>query len=323
MNPYFLLLLILVVQFLLYLACQVIAAYFIYTRNLKRRTKEQWNGESLVDPTPEHIEMDRIGQEWLQENREYCTELAICRNGLRLFGEYFDFGYDRAVIILSGRTESRRYGYYFAAPYQASGCNIMVLDPRAHGKSDGIYNTVGFEESLDALSWAALLHEKYGVESICFHGICIGAAGGILALVNPSCPDYIRGIVTEGMFPRFSESMKNHLIERKKLFYPVLECIDLWMRIFTGHTMTKGPIDVIGTMNTPILMLQSLEDKYSLPEAAKTMFTLCPARDKKLVFFEHGAHSMLRITDTETYDSEIEAFMSRIAEKEPHKIHHI
>ena len=90
--------------------------------------------------------------------------------------------------------------------------------------ADGEFNTVGFEESLDDIEWVKFLNSEMGVRSVIFHGICIGAAGGMLALTNENCPNIVKGIVTEGMFPNFGESMKNNLIQKKKpifIFYNI------------------------------------------------------------------------------------------------------
>lgn len=289
----------------------IYASYCVYTRTLKRQSKEHW-GRTVSSNEEPSLKMDAIGMQWHADHLKYKQDVHIVRDDCNLYGEYYDFGYDKAAIILSGRTESLRYGYYFAKPYCDFGCNILVIDPRAHGYSDGQFNTVGFEESLDALEWTRFLANYKHVQSVIYHGICIGAATGMLAITHEDCPACVKAIVTEGMFTNFSASMRNHLIERKKHMFPLLQCIDFWMRYFTGHTMTKGPIDVIGKLKQPILMLQSKEDKYSKCENAHKLYEKCGSEKKQLVLFEHGAHSMLRITDTEKYDHEITAFLKNL-----------
>lgn len=290
----------------------IYASYCIYTATLKRKSKEQW-GRTISILTDNTIRMDNEGMEWQKLHDAHKQDVHIVNNGCNLYGEYYDLGFDKAVIILSGRTESLRYGYYFARPYADAGYNVLVVDSRAHGNSDGTYITFGFEESKDALAWANFVNTTYGIQTIVFHGICIGAAGGMLAITSPECPACIKGIVTEGMFANFGESMKNHLIERKKLLFPVMQCIDYWSRKYTGHSMKTGPIDVISRMDKPILMIQSKMDKYSTPANAEKMFALCPSKEKKLVMYEKGDHSMLRITDTELYDREITLYLERLS----------
>ena len=287
-----------------YLFSVVFASHCIYIATLKRKSKEQW-GRTLSIVNDLTIKMDNEGLDWQKKYDVYKQDVHIINDGLNLYGEYYDLGFDKAVIILSGRTESLRYGYYFAKPYSETGFNVLVVDSRAHGYSDGEYITVGFEESKDALAWAGFLNKSFEINTIVFHGICIGAAGGMFAITSPDCPECVKGLVTEGMFANFGESMKNHLIERKRLHFPVMQCIDFWFRKYTGHSMKIGPIDVISGMTKPILMIQSKKDKYSTVENAKKMFDLCPSSEKKLVLYEMGDHSMLRITDTEKYDKEV------------------
>lgn len=307
----------LVIGFLLfslsfYLFTVIFAANRIFHGTLVRKNKEQWGRTiSLVNDLT--LRMDAEGQEWQQEHAAYKIDVHIVRDGCNLYGEYYRMGGDKAVIILSGRTESLRYGYYFARPYSKAGYNVLVIDPRAHGLSDGRYNTLGFEESIDALAWTRLLQEQYGVNTVVFHGICIGAAGGMLAITSPDCPACVKGLVTEGMFVNFRESMKNHLIERKRLMFPVLPCIDFWFKRHTGHSMAKGPVDVIGRMDKPLLMLQGQMDRYSTPHNAARLYELCPSAQKEIVYFDTGDHSMLRVTDTAKYDGAVTAFLERLS----------
>ena len=75
--------------------------------------------------------------------------------------------------------------------------------------------------------------------------------------------------------------------------------------------MDFGPIDVIDKMNKPLLMLHSREDIYSTPEYAQKLYDLSSSDSKDIVWFEHGRHSMLRVTDTERYDEAVKSFIAR------------
>ena len=307
---------LLVSGLLLWIVSFFVASYLVYVRTLRKGNDQTWTREMPADIDPEQIPMYQAGQAWSVQNQAYKTDVHIVRDGLNLYGEYYDFGKKRCAMILSGRTESLKYGYYFAIPYAESDCNILVVDPRGHGLSDGEFNTVGFEESQDDIAWINYIRETYGIESFILHGICIGAAGGMFALNAPNCPDCIDGIVTEGMFPNFRESVKNHMIERRKSTFITLDLIDCWMKHYTGHSMKRGPLDIIHNIQTPLLMLHSKEDLYSTPAYAEKLFAASGATQKKLVWFEHGRHSMLRSTDTMLYDTSIKNFIAEIAANE-------
>lgn len=286
-----------------------VASYFVYVSTLSRNKEGKWGRTPSCDE-PDYLQMDAIGMEWHKRNVHFMEPVHILNEGLNLCGEYYDFCNDQCVIILPGRTDSLRYSYYFAQPYMEQGYNILVIDPRAHGESDGVYNTAGFGESRDVLAWAAFLHEKRGVKRIVLHGICIGAAAGMLAITTETCPDYIQGLVAEGMYANFNEILRAHLIEKKKPRFLVLSFVDMWMQKYTSYTTKYGPIDVVGKMEKPILMMHSREDIFSLPSFAEKMYNKCPSENKQMVWFDTGRHSMLRITHTKEYDAAIKGFLA-------------
>lgn len=299
------------VSLLVHIGITLYASHRVYSAILVRHNAEQW-GRAVSCDEPLHLKMDEIGMQWHSEYLPNKKDVHVVSNGLNLYGEYYDLGSDKCMIFLSGRTESLRYGYYFARPYTDMGMNVLVVDPRAHGLSDGRYNTTGFEESRDALAWVRLIHDEFGINNIILHGVCIGGAGSIYAATYDDCPDYIRGIVVEGVFSRFCETMKCQLRQRNRLFFPIVQFIDLWMRKYTGHTMYKGPIDVIGKLKLPILFIHSKMDLSSPIANAEKMFGICPSENKKFVTYEKGGHSLLRITDTEKYDEAVKAFVSQL-----------
>ena len=289
----------------------LVASHQIYIRTLRRGGNNDWTRGHASLSDAESLGMYNGGMAWREQNLAAKRDVHIVNQGLNLYGEYYDFGHERCVIILPGRSENSEYCCYFARPYEAIGFNVLVIDPRAHGFSDGIYNTVGFDESSDALAWAKYIHDTYHIKQIVFHGICIGSATAMYVLTSKDCPDYIAGMTGEGMFVNFGESVKQHLIERKKPLFPVLALVNMWMKHFTGHSMKKGPLDVIDKMNKPLLMLHSKEDRYSLPALAQKLYDRAPTEQKELVWFEHGAHSMIRINNTAQYDEAIRQFVKK------------
>ena len=281
-------------------------ARILFNIHLKRTSPKKWSRACSVDEPIQRSMYDSALE--YRAAQTSVKELELINEGHHLYGEYVDFGYDKAVIIIPGRTEALYYGYYFVKAYAESGYNILVIDQRAHGNSDGKYNSIGFKEHKDVLAWGALLHEQYGVNAIWLHGICIGASCAMFALTNPSCPEYFVGMTAEGMYPNFYESFKNHMIALKKPVFPCLDLVERLVRKEIGITMKHGPIDVIGRLNKPLLMLHSREDLYSLPETAIQLFEKCKST-KDIVWFEHGAHSQLRFADTARYDNAVTSFL--------------
>ncbi len=295
----------------------MLISYIIFSVLLVRTRPEKWGHACSMPSDPEILSMYNTGAAWRDKNESVREALYIKNDGLRLYGEYFDFGYDRAVIILAGRMECCIYACFFAEPYRKAGYNILVIDGRAHGFSEGKYNSVGQKEYRDLLAWGKLLHDEKGVKSILLHGVCIGASTSMFAITDDACPDYFSAITVEGMYVSFYESTKNHMKKDKRpifpFFYQVMFYIRLILRI---DPKNDGPYKRIGRLKKPILFLHGRQDAYSLPPKAEELYAACHA-DKRLVWFDEGLHSRLRYTNTEQYDAAVTAFLAELPEKQP------
>lgn len=286
----------------------------VYEEQLVRTTPDKWQRTCSFPDDAEQVQMWNDGIAWMERNKERITELEIENDGMHLVGQYFDFGAERCVIILPGRCESLVYSYYFAPPYEQAGFNVLVVDTRCHGLSDGKYNTIGLKESTDVLAWAKLVHEKLGNQEIYFHGICIGTSSGLFALSSKNCPDYLRGLVTEGCYVSFRETFKRHMIALNRPRFPVLQWVMWQIRRHTGTNVYKyKPIRAIKKIDPScrILFLYGEKDIFSIPPKSRKLFAACASQDKKLVWFEKGGHSHLRINNTEKYDQAIIHFFGK------------
>ena len=155
----------------------------VYKEQLVKTDKEKWGRVCSAPENEEQLSMWNTGVEWAKENLEYMTEVHIENDGFNLYGEYYDFGAKRCIIIIPGRCESLMYSYYFASPYKKAGFNVLVIDTRCHGKSDGIYNTIGVKESRDVIAWSKFVSENFNNEEVYYHGICIGTASTKAVLI--------------------------------------------------------------------------------------------------------------------------------------------
>lgn len=281
----------------------------VYKKQLVRTDKEKWGRACSAPDNAEQVAMYAAGEAWAAEHMQYAKDVEITNEGLHLVGQYFDFGFDRCVIILQGRTESYLYSHYFAAPYKPLGFNVLVIDSRAHGLSDGIYNCVGLKEYSDILAWSRLMHDTYNNKSILLHGICIGSATAMNAITCKDTLPYFSGLIVEGMYTTFKETFYTHMKYEKKPTFPFVIYIMHMLKKNAGcNPSTEGPIKWIKKLDKPLLMLHSRQDIFSLPAKADELYAACPSK-KKLVWFDKGAHSHIRINNTERYDQEIVDFV--------------
>ena len=302
---------VLIVLALLVLIPTLLISTVIYTVLFVRTGKEKFGRTCSFPDDPEYVRMFNIGLEWGKQYEAYKRPVEIDSDGFHLVGEYFDFGGTSAVLIVAGRTECLLYSYYFAEPFRKAGRNVLVIDNRSHGLSEGRVSSLGHKEYRDLLAWSRLLHDELGNETVLFHGVCIGASAALFALTSPDCPAYLEGMIADGMYYNFYKSFENHMKADRPhtVRFPVMQVVMLWIRLFSGADVVfDGPFKRIKSLNKPILFLYSQEDTYSTPDQAEYLYAHCHA-PKKLVWFDHGAHSRIRINDTEGYDAVVGEFL--------------
>ncbi|MBQ4179318.1 MAG: hypothetical protein II615_01005, partial [Ruminococcus sp.] len=102
--------------FFFVLAPLVIIPAAIYLILLVRTRKSKWRRKCSLPRDEEIRKMFDIGMDWAARYAEQKREADVYSGKYHLFGEYFDFGFDKAAVIIAGRTESLLYSYYFAEP---------------------------------------------------------------------------------------------------------------------------------------------------------------------------------------------------------------
>ena len=297
----------------------------VYQGTLVRTSPDVWGRKCSEPENEEQLEMWNKGLEWaasvgvdvdatqkgvLKETDRY-VDLSIENDGFQLYGQYIDLGFDRAVVIIPGRCESLMYSYYFAPPYQKAGFNILVIDIRCHGLSSGKYDYVGIGEDSDMIAWAKLLKDRFGNKEVWMHGICMGSNTAILAAANPGAKEedgtpLFAGMVLEGPYVSFRENFREHLIVGKHPVWPLNGMVMHQIKKHTGVDVdAAAPIDYIDKLEVPVLILAGKNDLYSVPDKTEILFEKCSAPEKKLIWFDEGAHSHLRIANEEAYDKAI------------------
>lgn len=275
------------------------------------RSKEFHFDRGCSDATVDyHLDMYNQGIAWREENKKYIKEVQIVSDGLKLYGEYYDFGNKKAIMLLPGRTETCFYGCYYAPAFKAAGYNILLTDPRGHGLSDGDIITLGKGEGLDAINWCKFLHDEMKVDSIALYGLCGGATACCVALTHPDCPNYINSLIADGMFYSFFNVYKRHIIDEKHPVYPVIWEVLGKIKKHNGVDPYKvTPKVLIKNVKVPTLLLSGEKDKFAVPEEAKKLLKLSGASDKKLVYIPNARHSHLRYDNTIDYDKAVIDFL--------------
>jgi len=284
-----------------------------YRSPFKKRTRECTQKKDELQ-----MSMFSEGVAWSQNFKEKKELLQIRSEGLNLYGEYINFGFDKCAVIVQGRAESLLYSYYFADVYSKNEYNILVIDVRSNGFSDGVFQTGGIKESDDLILWIKLINEKYKISDFTVHGICIGAATAIYAYkkLKKECNGFLKRIVTDGLYKNYYEFFKAHAKVLKAPFLPVVYA-GIYVTFFLIFITTKtrpfkeSPIKYMKDIDIPILFICSNMDKFSIKSNSEELFETCESEFKEIHFFPKGRHSHVRASQKAEYDELIANFLHK------------
>ena len=293
-----------VVFFLIFI---MIFYHTMYRNPKKKRVRECTNTKD-----DQQMRMFEEGSTWAKQYRDITKELHIVNDGLHLYGEYINLGFDKCAVILQGRTESLLYSYYFADVYAKNGYNILAVDVRAHGLSDGKYQTAGIKESDDLVLWIKLIREKYAINDFAIHGICVGGATAIYTYVKLKNEgvDFVKRIVTDGLYQSYYEMFKQNFKMRKKSVFPMLHLVFFLAFVLAKvRLFEETPMKYMRDIDIPILFIWSAKDIFCTKSKSEELFEACASKHKEICFFPEGRHSHVRSTQEAAYDDVVAKFL--------------
>lgn len=257
---------------------------------------------------PHHDQMIK----WIKEARELPhTEVRIRSfDGLKLCGTYYEFQKGAPIDVLF-------HGYHGCAEQDLSGgvyrCqrlghNVLIVDHRGAGKSEGHVVTFGINESRDALAWVQYVVENIDPNAkILLGGISMGAATVMMASAM-ELPKNVVGTVADCGYTSAKEIIKKVIREMHlpaDLLYPFVR---LGARLFGRFDPDENsPIASMPNCRVPVIFFHGDTDAFVPQSMSEENFAACAA-PKHLVITPGAGHGLCFPVDVDTYVKEIEEF---------------
>ena len=238
----------------------------------------------------------------MQERK--CEEIYITsHDNLKLYGRYYHFK-DNAPILL------QFHGYRGSADRDMCGgnkvafergYNCLVVDHRAHGKSDGTTITFGIKERFDVVSWCNYINKRFGENSlITISGVSMGGATVLMAS-DLELPKNVIGIWADCPYSSPKDIIKKvvsdmHLPPR--LFWPI---IYLGALIFGKFNISETSAEkALKNVKIPTFIIHGENDKLVPVEMSKSLAQINPHLiTVKTV--KNAGHGLSFIVDNENY----------------------
>ncbi len=180
------------------------------------------------------------------------------------------------------------------------GCNTLVIDQRAHGKSGGRYLAFGVKERYDLLEWVKYICRRQGDAPIVLVGISMGAATVCMAS-DLELPENVKGIIADSGYDSPRSIIRNVI---KHLKYPVGAAyffLRTGGRMFGGFDIEESDsLRSLSRTNIPVLFIHGGDDRFVPKEMSIEAYNACNSQ-KELVIIEGAGHALCYMIDPEAY----------------------
>lgn len=294
-----------------------IASYF-YNRtmirsNAKREKTQEMAGTDWDKYIPHIHECKEKLQECAHEDMYINSE-----DGLKLHATYFPCeGSKKVVICFHGYTSEGLNDYStLAIFYKKHGYNLLLVDERAHGKSEGTYIGFGCLDRHDAKLWIEKMVELLGEDCrILLHGDSMGGST-VLMTTGLELPPQVKAAVSDCAFTSawevFASVLKNtyHLPA-----FPILNIANKMVKKKAGYELDEcNAKNEVAKAQIPILFLHGDADSFVPCSMVHELYAACNSA-KKLVIIEGAGHVESCYRDAELYEGAIEEFIFPIMEQ--------
>ena len=282
------------------------------------------------DLTPEqerqHLErgswrdcLEEIDREMAWFRAQKPEELTIrSRDGLKLCGSYLEAPDAKACMLLCHGYRSRG-GLDFALVLRTlyeHGCSVLVIDQRAHGRSEGKYIAYGVLERYDCQQWAWFLHAKLGGRvPIFLEGMSMGASTVMMA-AELALPPSVGGIIADCGYNSPWEELRHCIKYRYHLpVFPVLPLTELMCRLVAGYSL-KGASAAASLANSPLplLIIHGMDDDF-VPATMTAENYAAAAGEKRQILVPGARHALSYLVDRERLEKELLDFIDSHVEQ--------
>jgi uncharacterized protein len=215
----------------------------------------------------------------------------------------------RCAILIHGYADAKVGAIAWAPIFHEIGWNVLAIDLRAHGESDGMYSTGGYFERDDLTQVIDELRASRPMETqrMVLFGISMGAA--VAAAVTASRDD-VAGVILESPFGDFRQAVRAHF-DWLGLPGGAIARAALWFaEILSGARFDQvRTIDTITRIDCPVLAIFGGKDEL-LGEGDVLAFQKAIRRGR-VVIVPNAMHLMAMQMDAEAYESAIAGFLGR------------
>ncbi len=251
--------------------------------------------------------------DWIQAQEPEVIQIKS-RDGFVLAGHYLPAAAARRTLLMF---HGYRSGWIrdFAAMAQklrSCGCNLLLVEQRAHGLSEGKYIGFGVLERYDCLDWIHYLTHDHKANlkvplPIYLTGLSMGAST-VLMTTAMKLPQEVKGVIADCGFTSPYDMVTKVAKASFRVGTWTVNQINRMCRQKAGFSLNETTtLEAMELCRIPVLFVHGTADSLVPMEMTLQNYQACRA-PKELLLVEGAEHCSSFLKDTEKYLSTIHRF---------------
>ena len=238
-------------------------------------------------------------------------------DGLRLHALYLpaDRPAKKTVLFHHGFTGRAIDNGTHALFFHALGYDVILLDLRAHGLSEGRYVGFGILDRYDTLAWVRYVKERFGEDRrIVLHGTSMGAATVLMALGLEEIQKSVSAVIADCAYTSpaaiFSHVMKKNF--HIPFTSPVIKLNGLYSKAKAGYAFSDcSTTEALRGNKVPVLLIHGAADTFVPVRMSRENYDACTAK-KELLIVEGAGHGASLFENRQLYEAAEKKFLNEV-----------
>ena len=251
--------------------------------------------------------------EWLVKESGYEDVYISSFDNLKLHG-YKVLSKNKTnkwAIVVHGYTSEGETTSSKAKHLYKMGYNILIPDLRAHGKSEGNYIGMGWDDRKDIIDWIDFIVKSDKDSEIILHGTSMGAAT-VLMVSGEKLPSNVKSIVADC---GYTSVWAQFTYQLKELFnlpsFPVMNASSVVTKIKAGYWLREASaVEQVKKSKTPILFIHGDKDDFVPYYMMDELYENTNSEKEKLTI-KNAGHAEADLVNPELYWSTVKNFLNK------------
>ena len=274
--------------------------------------KETFVRNDKLDTTPawyEYINANQEGREYIYSLNPKDLYINSFDN-LKLHGLFINNNTNKTIVCVHGyKAKDGLYDFGMSAKFLNSlGYNLLFVDNRAHGLSQGKYIGFGVLDSIDVNSWVDYLVTNMNQETIILYGMSMGGATVMNAQNNKE-----KAIIADCGFASGYDEVAYQI---KKMYhlpsFPLVPISNILLKLLAKYSLKdKEAYKSIKNYHNNLLIIHGGKDHFVPTGDAYKIFDNATCH-KKILIVPGASHAKSYLKDSKLYEQTFKEFLDEI-----------